>query len=262
MLDCEELNVRIDGKHLLNKISWEVKPGKVNAIIGLNGAGKSTLINAMAGQCPVDGGCVRLNGQPLLRFSACDRARQIALVTQHTDTPSALSVQEVLALGCLPPLGSASLHLPAVRESVEQISESFALTALLGRPMNRLSGGEQRRVLLAQAWAQATPIILLDEPTNHLDTAQQLALMDRLTDSDKTLVMALHDVNLARLYSDFLLVLEHGSVLIAGPTAEVLNTQLLDRLYSRRFIGLDHRHLATQWFAPVTVAQGDDVTCA
>lgn len=252
MLECHQLSIRVGNKVLLDNINWRIQPSKVNAIIGLNGAGKSTLIAALSGQCLPNSGEVLLHQRPLATFTATERADHLALVSQQHEPPSALLVEDILALGCLPPLGTANLREPDVRRAVDYVSTLFNLTAFRQRRFNVLSGGEQQRVLMAQAWAQRTPIMLLDEPTNHLDVAQQLTLLDRLTNSDKTLVIALHDINLARHYSDYLLVLEQGKVLASGPTEAILDKDLLKRLYGRTFVALEHPALAMPWFAPET----------
>lgn len=252
MLNLDALSLSRNGKTLLSDVSWQLKSGAINAIVGRNGAGKSTLIQLLSGQDTPDTGSVLLDGQPLQALSVAQRARHIALVSQKPDNVSHLSVRECLALGCLPWASSASLRNKEVAAEVEHWLEQLDLVALADNSFVRLSGGEQQRVLLGQAFAQRTPVLLLDEPTNHLDITQQYQLMQSLQSSGKTLVVTLHDINLARRFAEQLLLLDQGRVVAAGKTADLLNGPLLEELYEMLFVELHSDQLSVEHFAPVS----------
>lgn len=250
MLTVENVNFSRQGKIILEGINWQLETGRVNAIVGRNGAGKSTLLQLLSGQTPPDTGRILLQGQCASVLSVAQRSRQIAIVSQRLENISQLSVRECLALGCLPWAGSANLRNHEIAREVDTWLEKLSLSELQDRPLSRLSGGEQQRVLLGQALAQRTPILLLDEPTNHLDLTQQYQLMSDLKESGKTLVVTLHDINLTRRFVDQLLLLDNGQVLTSGNPAEVLSGRILTELYQMPFAELDSDQLPVSHFVP------------
>ena len=232
-LQASRVEVRVDGTLLLDGVDCTAPAGDFTALIGPNGAGKSTLLRAIAASRPTSGS-IRFDGQELLDLPRRRRARLVALVEQDASTELALSVREVVALGRTP---YQSLWGDGAAEDGDIIRDSLLATAMLpfaDRDFTTLSGGERQRVLLAKALAQQPSLLLLDEPTNHLDVSAQLStlrLLAGLAAAGVTVLAALHDLSLAAASSDFVIVLQHGRVVVAGPTAQILTPDLIREVY-------------------------------
>lgn len=233
LLSASGLSVALGGRPVLRDVGLAVASGEWLAVVGPNGAGKSTLLRAIAGLLPY-GGSLALRGREVRDWNGRERAREVALVRQQTDLPFAFSVREVVAMGRAPHLGWLSPLSDDDRQRVEAAIRSLHLDALAERSVTALSGGEQQRVLLAQALAQAAPLLLLDEPTAHLDVRHRLDLLDHvhsLTGEGRTVVSALHDLEWAARYADRLLVLDEGRVAAIGVPRDVLTSALLREVF-------------------------------
>lgn len=225
------LSCCIGRRTILSGIDLEVRRGEVLGLIGANGTGKSTLLRVLAGVRPPGGGQVLLDGSPLASYPARDRARRIAFVAQEEAAPSDLLVAELVALGRVPHArawgGVDDEARTAVGEALRLVDLEYAARV----PLDRLSGGERRRAVLARGLAQRAPLLLLDEPTNHLDIRHQLTLMRlirRLSrDQGRTVVLALHDLDLAATFCDRIAVLHDGALLACGTPDEVLTPGVL-----------------------------------
>ena len=229
VLRAHRLAVALGGRPVLGDVSFAVAEGERVAVVGANGAGKTTLLRAVAGLIPYDGG-LELHGREVRAWPAKERARAVALVRQQADLSVDFTAAEIVALGRAPWLGWAERLAGADRQRVEAALASVDLTELAHRPVTRLSGGEQQRVALAQALVQDAPLLLLDEPTAHLDVRHQLDLMGRLAAlgrEGRTVVAAVHDLELAARFADRMWVLSGGTVAADGPPADVLTPGLL-----------------------------------
>ncbi|KRB73357.1 hypothetical protein ASE01_20215 [Nocardioides sp. Root190] len=216
---------------VLSDIDFDVRAGEVLGLIGSNGTGKSTLLRVLAGVRPAAAGQVLLKGRPLSSVSSRERARQIAFVAQEEAAPSDLLVSEMVALGRVPHARAWGGIDEASRLAVANALRLVDLEYAVQQSMDRLSGGERRRALLARGLAQEAPVLLLDEPTNHLDIKHQLALMRlvrRLCQTlDRTVVVALHDLDLAATFCDRIAVLHDGGLFALGSPDEVLTPSVL-----------------------------------
>ena len=180
MLEINSLSVSYGSRAVLKNISFDLPAGCILAVIGPNGAGKTTLIRALSGIVPLNTGQVQVQGRSLNQLSAGERARWIAVVPQARNLPPAFTAWETVLLGRTPHLnwlGQVSAQDEAIARQAMQRTQSLELA---DRPVGELSGGEQQRLLLARALAQAAPILLLDEPTSHLDLQFQLSLLDQV----------------------------------------------------------------------------------
>lgn len=235
MLRIENLTVSYGSRRVLHAVTLTVQSGEVLALIGPNGAGKSTLIRAASGVIPVEAGRVWANGDDLLSLSVMQRARRVAVVPQAVTLPPAFTVWETVLLGRTPYLN----FLGQVSDGDERIARAALgrvdALDLAGRRVGELSGGEQQRVLLARALAQATPILLMDEPTAHLDLHYQVGFLETvrsLAHGDGLAVLvALHDLNLAARYADRLALLVEGKIQTAGSPRQVLTPEALSAAY-------------------------------
>ena len=255
------LTVAKAGKAIVSDVSFSAPVGKVTGLIGPNGAGKSTLLAAILGLVPATG-MAHFDGQNLPTMPRRDRARVVAFVEQSASTEERLTVRDVVALGRIP--HEASWQSAPSSEDAAIIDMALAetgMTPFAARRFDTLSGGEQQRVHLARAFAQEPRLILLDEPTSHLDIRGQLqllALLRRKAAQGMTVVLALHDLNLAARFCDHLVVLSTGTLAAEGAPRAVLTPDLLGTVYgvSARLVpdpGSD-RPLIVYDDAPDTVA--------
>jgi ABC-type cobalamin/Fe3+-siderophores transport systems, ATPase components len=242
-LALSRVDVRIDGTLLLDGVDCTAPPGSFSALIGPNGAGKSTLLRAIAAAQKTSGGTVGFEDDDLLALPRRSRARIVSLVEQDASTELALTVREVVALGRTPYQSLWGEDGQGDRAVVAQSLIAAQMDAFADRDFTTLSGGERQRVLLAKALAQQPRLLLLDEPTNHLDISAQLAtlrLLSSLAHSGVTVLAALHDLGLAAASSDHLIVLRHGRVILAGPTAQILTPELILDVYGVHAIVIPH----------------------
>lgn len=236
-LRVADVTVRVDAAELVSGASFEAPAGRVTALLGPNGAGKSTLLRAVAGVRRPGSGSVTFDDQDLLALGRRERARLVALVEQDATTDLPLTARAVAALGRTPHEHLLGGRDPAARSVVEQALTDVGAAALADRELPSLSGGERQRVLIARALVQQPRLLLLDEPLNHLDIAAQLevlALLSRLAAAGVTVVAAVHDLGLAASHADHVVVLSHGAVAAAGPTADTLTPELVQEVYGVR----------------------------
>ncbi len=220
----------------LGELSLTLDSGRLTTLLGPNGAGKTTLIRMMAGLLRPNAGSIVLDETSLSTIAPIDRARRIAYVSQSWRPRFAFSVEQVVLLGRAPHqkrlggLESAD-DLRAADEAIEQVG----LDDLRSEPVTELSGGELQRVMIAMALAQGADILLLDEPTTHLDVGYQqeiMRLLRRLASaSRKTILASLHDLNLASLYADRILLMRDGTIAADGEPADVLTPENLARTF-------------------------------
>ncbi|GII59283.1 ABC transporter ATP-binding protein [Planotetraspora thailandica] len=230
-LHAEGLACSVGQRVILRDIELDIAEGETVGIVGPNGCGKSTLLRILAGIRPPSAGRVLVDGVRLHRLGARQRARTVALVGQEQDLPSDLLVGELVALGLTPYRPPWSGGGPHERAAVVAALAAVDLDDFLDRPVDQLSGGERRRVLLARGLIQETPLLLLDEPTNHLDVRHQLHLMRLVRRLDRTVVVALHDLTLATTTCDRVLVLHEGGALPLAPPREALTPDVVNAVF-------------------------------
>ncbi|MGW4733296.1 ABC transporter ATP-binding protein [Streptomyces shenzhenensis] len=233
-LRAERVARRADGRIIVDGVTLAPRPGETIGLLGPNGSGKSTLLRLLAGVLAPTAGVVTLDGRPLARVGRRATARRIATVEQHVHTQTELTVRDVVALGRIP---HRRAWAAASADDARAVTDALAragLTERADQSWHTLSGGERQRAQIARALAQEPRELLLDEPTNHLDIQHQLDLLDLVAGLPVTTVMALHDLNLAAMYCDRLLVLRDGRAVAEGTPATVLTPALIDRVYGVR----------------------------
>lgn len=242
-LAARKLSVSIGTVTVCRDLDLAIESGSCWAILGVNGVGKSTLLATLAGLRTPDAGTIAIDDLSLDELAPRDRARRLGLMTQedsfHISDPETTAL-DVALLGRLPHLdwwrGESAHDLELAHTALAAVGLSDIAT----RRTTMLSGGERRRLALAALLAQEVPLCLLDEPTSHLDLHQQIAFMDLLIGWDgRTLVMTLHDVNLAARYCTHALLLFGDGEWCAGPVAEMLSAEVLTRLYRHPVIAVD-----------------------
>jgi iron complex transport system ATP-binding protein len=216
-LSATGLSCAIGRRTILRDVDLDIGRGETIGIVGPNGTGKSTLLRVLGGIRRAAAGEVRLDGSPLHRLSARSRARTIALVGQEEELPADLLVGEFVALGRIPHQPPWAGGDAAERDAVHRALRAVEMADAVDRPVDQLSGGERRRVVLARGLAQDASVLLLDEPTNHLDVRHQIALLDLVRRLGRTVVLAMHDLNLAAGCCDRIIVLHDGTARPAAP---------------------------------------------
>lgn len=221
-------------------IDLAVPPGRITVIVGANACGKSTLLRAMARLLPPRSGRVVLDGKDLHRMPTKQVARTLGLLPQSPTAPEGIAVADLVARGRHPHQGFLSRWTAEDDAAVAEALRTTDIVGLADRSVDELSGGQRQRAWIAMALAQQTDVLLLDEPTTFLDITHQIEVLDLLTDLNRergtTVVMVLHDLNLAARYADHLVAVAAGRVHAAGNPAEVLTAEVV-----REVFGLESR---------------------
>ncbi|MCZ0961353.1 ABC transporter ATP-binding protein [Paracoccus benzoatiresistens] len=225
---------------ILRSLDLEVLPGRITAIVGANACGKSTLLRAMSRLLPPRSGQVLLDGKAVHRMAPRQVARIMGLLPQSPVAPEGITVADLVSRGRHPHHGILSRWSPRDDEAVAAALEATRTTDLAERAVDELSGGQRQRVWIAMALAQQTDLLLLDEPTTFLDISHQVEVLDLLTDLNHrrgtTVVMVLHDLNLAARYADHLVAMAGGKLHAQGSPEAVLTEDNV-----RAVFGLDSR---------------------
>lgn len=234
-LDISHLSFSYKDQKVLHDLSFGIKKGECFIIIGPNGAGKSTLLKTIAGLHRIKSGSIRISGQSAENYSRKERARKIAYVSQLAESEFPFRVRDVVMSGRAPHQGLLGLEKKKDLEKVEEALRVTDTLHLKKQWMSCLSGGERQRVLIAAALCQEPSIILLDEPTSALDLSHQIGIMDLLEqfkiNTKMTLVLTMHDINLAAMYADRILILKQGAQIACGDIDTVLAKHVLEPVY-------------------------------
>ncbi|MEV2251820.1 ABC transporter ATP-binding protein [Streptomyces sp. NPDC050147] len=239
-LALDGLSVTIDGKLLVRDLSLEVGSGQIVGLVGPNGSGKSTALKCVYRALRPSSGVVRVGTDDLSRLTPRRSAQVVAAMAQDGAVDLDFTVEEVVALGRAPHLRGNQALGERERELCARIMARLDLTRLADRGVLTLSGGERQRVLLARALVQEPRILVLDEPTNHLDVRHQIELLSLLKGSGLTVLVVLHDLNLAAAACDRIGVLSRGALVAAGTPEEVLTTGLVDEVFGVKASVISH----------------------
>ncbi|MBL0716996.1 MAG: ABC transporter ATP-binding protein [Desulfosarcina sp.] len=234
-IKIKNLNYSYDDYHVLKNIDCTVQKGDFFVIIGPNGSGKTTLIKIIAGIFKQQKGDIFVFDKNLQNYSRKKLAQKIAIVPQMISADFPFTVMELVLMGRSPYLGLLGLDKQEDLEIAKQALAFTGVEELMNRRMDHLSGGERQRILIAKAICQETEIILLDEPTAALDLAHQIRIMDLMEQlqqkKDVTIIMVSHDLNLAAMYGNRLLLLDDGKIADIGCPADVLTLKNLEKTY-------------------------------
>jgi iron complex transport system ATP-binding protein len=246
LYEIEDVAFEAEGRVLLQPLSLTLTAGRMIALIGHNGSGKSTLIKLLARQHAPSHGSLRFSGRAIGAWSAREFARRLAYLPQHPPPATGMSVRELVALGRYPWHGALGRLR---REDHAMIEEALRVTdtaRFASQMADQLSGGERQRAWLAMLVAQGASCLLLDEPTSALDIAHQidvLRLLRRLADEHGlTVVIVLHDINLAARFCDELVALHGGRLLTSGPPAQLMQSHVLEAIYGVPMDIVPHPH--------------------
>lgn len=234
-LAVSHASLSIEGRAILDDVSFALAPGCLNALIGPNGAGKSTLLRVILGFEPTARAQIEFEGQDFLALPRRTRARIAALVEQSATTDQPLAVHDAVMLGRLPHQdGWGAAYDNEDERIVADALSRVGMEPFATRRFPTLSGGEQQRVHIARALAQQPRLLLLDEPTNHLDLSAQIAVMEilrALADTGMTILVTMHDLNLTAAWFDTVIALDRGRVVAEGAPEAVIDAGFLARVY-------------------------------
>lgn len=234
-INVERLSLTLGVNAILRDISFTVECGSLTGIVGPNGAGKSSLLRAIYchryDQPASLSGQVMIAGHPVHKMNRRERACKIAVVLQESALPFEVSVREVLATGLTPRKPLLSFTSRDDTQLIERIAADLDVMRFIDRDFGSLSGGEKQRVLIARALVQQPQILLLDEPTNHLDIQHQIETLSLVRSLGVTVLLTIHDLNMAGAYCDQLLVLNKGQLVANGEPDQVLNSELIQDVF-------------------------------
>ncbi|MEU0761782.1 ABC transporter ATP-binding protein [Streptomyces microflavus] len=239
-LTAEHLTLGYGDRTVASSLDLVVPPGAITVVVGANACGKSTLLRSMSRLLAPREGRVVLDGKEVHRLPAKELARTLGLLPQSPVAPEGITVSDLVGRGRHPHQSMFSRWNEKDDAAVASALEATATEPLADRAVDELSGGQRQRVWIAMALAQQTDLLLLDEPTTFLDASHQIEVLDLLTDLNRsrgtTIVMVLHDLNLAARYADHLIALADGTLHAFGPPAEVLTEETV-----RAVFGLESR---------------------
>ncbi|CAM5609325.1 iron-enterobactin transporter ATP-binding protein [Streptomyces avidinii] len=241
-LAAEGVTVGYGDRTVIDALDVTIPAGVVTTIIGPNGCGKSTLLRTLSRLLKPTSGSVVLDGEDIARLRTRDVAKKLGLLPQAPVAPEGLTVSDLVARGRHPHQSWLRQWSSDDASVVERALAMTGVSDLADRPVDSLSGGQRQRVWISMTLAQGTDLLLLDEPTTYLDLAHAvdvLDLVDDLHESGRTVVMVLHDLNLAARYSDNLVVMKSGSVLAQGHPRDVVTAELLEEAFGLRAMVID-----------------------
>lgn len=236
MLSVRNLTVGYgDNAPVIKDLSLEVPAGKITTIIGSNGCGKSTLLRSMARLIPATSGEVALGGIDTSTMKRKELAKKLAVLPQSPTAPEGIVVSDLVARGRYPHQSWFAQWSAADEKEVLHALTLTNASHLAHRRIDELSGGQRQSVWLSMVLAQDTDVLFLDEPTTHLDLANAVEVLELIRslnrEAGRTVVMVLHDLNLACRYSDNLIVLSQGSVIAEGEPQSVITPEVLDQAF-------------------------------
>lgn len=239
-LSIEGLSLGYGERTVIEAMDLSIAAGEITAIVGPNACGKSTLLRSLSRLLIPRAGQVLLDGRQVHRIPPKQLARTLGLLPQTPVAPEGITVADLVGRGRHPHQGLFARWSTADDDAVAAALDATATAELAERPVDELAGGQRQRVWIAMALAQDTDVLLLDEPTTFLDVSHQIEVLDLLTDLNRrrgtTVVMVLHDLNLAARYADHLVVLSRGTVRVAGAAGEVLTEEVIQEVF-----GLENR---------------------
>lgn len=234
-IEINDVTIGYDTSVIVKELTASIGAEKITSIIGPNGCGKSTILKTIGRVMKPQEGSIYLNGEDIHKMPTKELAKKMAILPQTPSAPSGLTVYELVAYGRFPYQKGFGKLTNEDKEMIEWALDVTKLTPFSLREIDSLSGGQRQRVWIAMALAQQTELILLDEPTTYLDLAHQLEILELLAElnisAKTTIVMVLHDLNLAARFSDYLIAVRSGSVIASGEVSDVMTPEVLEEVF-------------------------------
>lgn len=239
-LQINNLKFSIDNEEILKDISFDIKKGAFVGIIGPNGSGKSTLLKNIYRVYKPSSGKIILDERVLSKLKEKECAQKIAVLAQESNTYFDFTVEQIVKMGRYPYKSIFEDYSKEDLQIVRQTLQKVGLENDMNRTFSKLSGGEKQRALIARALVQNADFLILDEPTNHLDIGYQIQLMDLVKNLKMTTLAAIHDINLAAMYCDYLIVIHKGKIVKVGSPEEVITVALLKEIFGvNAYVGIN-----------------------
>lgn len=232
VLQTRQLSWLVEDIPIITQIDFSLQKGETVGIVGPNGAGKTSLLKCLFGEHKNITGDVYLHGKKISTIANKDIAKQIAVVSQQENSVFNLTVIDIVRMGLIPHKGIFETDNQSDFDRIYHALEKVDLLTKKDQQFNTLSGGEQQRALIARAIVQAADILIMDEPTNHLDIYYQHQILRLAKTLNVTLLLTIHDLNLAAEYCDRLVLINKGKVIANGPPTEVLTTSILKQVFN------------------------------
>ncbi|MEC0406591.1 ABC transporter ATP-binding protein [Bacillus velezensis] len=233
MVEVKNVSKQYGGKVVLEKTSLSIQKGRLTSFIGPNGAGKSTLLSIMSRLIKTDSGEITVDGQEIGACKSNDLAKKISILKQTNQINIRLTIKDLVSFGRFPYSQGKLTDEDWVH--INQALSYMKLDDLKDKYLDQLSGGQCQRAFIAMIIAQDTDYIFLDEPLNNLDmkhSVEMMKLLKRLVeDFGKTVVVVIHDINFASVYSDHIVALKNGRIVKEGPAEEIIKTSVLEDIY-------------------------------
>ncbi|MET4692513.1 ABC transporter ATP-binding protein [Endozoicomonas lisbonensis] len=251
VLQSQKLSLGYGDKTIINNIDLDIPEGKITTLIGANGCGKSTLLRSMARLLKPKSGCVLLDGREVFTSSTKEIAKRLAILPQGPVAPEGMSVMQLVRQGRYPHQSWLKQWSEEDERCVMEALSATNMSEFSERTVDSLSGGQRQRAWIAMTLAQNTSVILLDEPTTYLDMSHQIEILDLLFDlnrnSGRTVVMVLHDMNLASRFSDNIVAVKDGEIYASGAPETVMTAELVEQVF-----GLDSQIIPCPMFGTPT----------
>ncbi|MDH4619483.1 ABC transporter ATP-binding protein [Brevibacillus sp. AY1] len=234
-LETRQLTLSYGERNIIEGLDLNIPRGKITVFIGSNGCGKSTLLRSLARLLKPKGGAILLDGEAIAKRSTKEVAKRLAILPQGPTAPEGLSVLQLVKQGRYPYQSWLQQWSEEDEKMVTRALEATQLTSLANRPVDSLSGGQRQRAWIAMTLAQGTETILLDEPTTYLDMSHQIEILDLLFElnetEQRTIVMVLHDLNLACRYAHHIIAVNNQTVVAEGAPEDVMTQDLVRTVF-------------------------------
>ena len=239
----EDLYVSYGGPKIIEGLNVVIPSGEVTAIIGPNGCGKSTLLKALSRILTPEEGSVRLDGTDIKSIPTREVARKLGILTQNHREPEAISVSDLVRRGRYPHQGIFDQWSTEDQNAVERALEVTGLGEHKEETVDELSGGQKQRAWIAMILAQDSTLMLLDEPTTHLDMPHQMEILEMLVklsvDEGRTIVLVLHDINMASRYCTNLIGMKEGKILTTGKPSKVVTAEMVESIFGLKALVIE-----------------------
>lgn len=263
-LRADGLQLGYDDRVVVDGLSLTIPPKQITVIVGANACGKSTLLRGLARLLKPRDGAVLLDGSDIHRLPTKEVATRLGILPQEPLAPEGITVEDLVARGRHPHQRWFRQFSQDDEDAVDAALAATGTVELADRTIDELSGGQKQRVWIALTLAQGTPLMLLDEPTTFLDLAHQVEVLDLLTDlnrdEDRTIVIVLHDLNLACRYADHLVAMRDGSIVAEGTPKEVVTATMVEEVFGLEAQVIDDPLTGTPLVIPVPAGRRRSAT--
>lgn len=235
-LSAKNIKVSYENNEIISDLSIQIPESKFTSIIGANGCGKSTLLKTLSRILKPKSGLIYLDGKDINSVATLTIAKKMAILPQSPVAPSGLTVEELVAYGRYPHQGSFGKLNNDDKNHIQKSLEITGMIEFKDRNIDELSGGQRQRAWIAMALAQDTDIILLDEPTTYLDLVHQLEVLKLLQklnlEDNKTIVLVIHEINMAARFSDHMITLKNGNIVAQGTAEQIMSHSVLKEVFN------------------------------